>query len=75
MESLRQERKIKMLVEAKLNLDLDDLVSIIKSLSKDDLELLYMKLSGEEKELNERLQDIEQDRVPLLTKTDVFANV
>ena len=64
-----------MLLEAKINLELDQLVNIIKALSSNQIEELVMKLTGEEKELKKRLFDIKSGKAKLLTEEELFADV
>lgn len=63
------------LVEAKIKMDLDDIAYIIKHLSKSEVEMLELKLSGQEKILKKRLDDIEKCKVKTLSQEEVFKNV
>jgi len=64
-----------MKVKLTVNLDMDELIQIIKSLSKEELELLEMKLSGEFDELKERIHDVKEGKVTLLSEGEVFHDV
>ncbi|HNY10634.1 MAG TPA: hypothetical protein PKK26_03485 [Candidatus Wallbacteria bacterium] len=63
-----------MFVETKINLDLDQLVKIIKSLSKKELKTLEEKLFSEEEEteLKRRLSEVKSGKAKLLSKKEVF---
>lgn len=63
------------LIEAKIKMDLDDIAYIIKHLSKSEVEMLELKLSGQEKILKKRLDDIEKCKVKTLSQEEVFKNV
>lgn len=62
-----------MLVEAKINLELDQLVNIIKSLDSRQLEELEMKLTGEDKKLKKRLKEVKSGKAKLLSKDELFS--
>lgn len=61
-----------MIINAKVQLELDDVVKFLKSLSLEDIEALEMKISGQENELKKRAKDIKTKKVKLLTESDVF---
>lgn len=61
-----------MLINAKVQLELDDVAKFLKSLSLDDIEILEMKISGQEKEIKKRIQEIKSGKVTLLTESEVF---
>jgi hypothetical protein len=61
-----------MLINAKVQLELDDVAKFLKSLSLDDLEKLEMKISGQEKEVKKRMSEIKNKKVKLLTESEVF---
>lgn len=49
-----------MLINAKVQLELDDVVKFLKSLSLEDIEALEMKISGQENELKKRDKEIKR---------------
>ncbi|GEM_PF-1116255 len=51
---------------------MEDLAKIISNMSKEDIETLSLVLKGEDKELLERKQDIELDKVRTLSRDEVF---
>ena len=55
-----------------VNLSLEDLVRIIKSMDEEEIETLSLMLSGEDKELLERKRDIETGKVKTLSRKEVF---
>lgn len=61
-----------MLVQAKISLDITQIAEIIQSLSEDEIEELEMILSGEAQELKKRFDEIENKKVKLLTREEVF---
>lgn len=61
-----------MLINAKVQLELDDVVKFLKSLSLEDIEALEMKISGQENELKKRAKDIKTKKVKFLTESEVF---
>lgn len=61
-----------MLINAKVQLELDDVAKFLKSLSLDDLEKLEMKISGQEKEIKKRMSEVKNKKVKLLTESEVF---
>ena len=61
-----------MLINAKIQLELDDVAKFLKSLSLEDVETLELKVSGQELELKKRIRDISQKKVKLLTESEVF---
>ncbi len=63
------------LVETKIKVDLDDIVYIIKHLSKSELETLELKLNGQDKVLKKRYDDIKKNKIKTLTEEEVFKNV
>lgn len=64
-----------MSVQAKISLDMNQLASIIKSLSDEDVEELEMLLSGETKELKKRVSEIKSKKVKLLSREEVFGDL
>ncbi|GMT49941.1 MAG: hypothetical protein IEMM0008_1480 [bacterium] len=64
-----------MKVKMTVNLDMDELAKIIQSLSDEELELLEMKLNGEWDEIKDRVDEIKEGRVILLSEKEVFKNV
>lgn len=60
------------LVETKVKIDLDDIVYIVKNLSKSEKETFLFKLSGEDKILKKRFNDIKKGKVKTLTQEEVF---
>ena len=55
-----------------LDITLDDLVKVIASMEKRDLETLLILVTDEGKELLKRKQDIESKEVKTLSREEVF---
>ena len=64
-----------MAVQTKINLEIDQIANIIKSLSNDDIEELEMLLSGENKEIKKRVSEIKEKKVKLLSRKDIFGDI
>ncbi len=58
--------------EVKINLSIQYLANIIQAMSQPELDTLYLLLTEEGKELLTRKQDVEERRIPLLTREEVF---
>ena len=63
------------LVETKVKIDLDDIVYIVKHLSKAEKETFLLMLSGDDKVLKKRFDEIKKGKVKTLTHEEVFKNV
>jgi len=63
------------LVETKVKIDLDDIVYIVKHLSKSEKETFLLKLSGDDKLLKKRFNEIKKGKVKPLSQEEVFKNV
>jgi ERCC4-related helicase len=61
-----------MFIKANINLDIDQLVDILKSLSESDLEMLELKLTKQSEEILSRFNDIHNKDFKLLTKEEIF---
>ncbi|MEK7434351.1 MAG: hypothetical protein AABZ74_14560 [Cyanobacteriota bacterium] len=64
-----------MAIQTKINLEIDQIANIIKSLSNDDIEELEMLLSGEKKEIKKRISEIKEKKVKLLSRKDIFGDI
>ena len=63
------------LINTNISIDIQELAKVIRSLSKEKLELLEMEISGENKTILKRFNDVKMKRVKLLSKKEVFRNV
>ena len=63
------------LINTNISIDIQELAKVIRSLSKEKLELLEMEISGENKMILKRFNDVKMKRVKLLSKKEVFRNV
>lgn len=63
------------LFETKIKIDLDDIVYIVKHLSKAEKETFLLKLSSDDKILKKRFNEIKKGKVKTLTQEEVFKNV
>lgn len=58
--------------EVMVNLSIQHLAKLIQAMSQQELETLYLMLTDEGKELSKRKQEVEERRIPLLTREEVF---
>ncbi len=58
--------------ELTINIHLNQIVSIINSMGKEELESLVLLLSEDGKELIKRNQDLKERKVQYLTRDEVF---
>ena len=63
------------LINTNISIDIQELAKVIRSLSKEKLELLEMEISGENKTILKRFNDVKMKRVKLLSKKEVFRSV
>jgi ERCC4-related helicase len=59
-------------LKANINLDLDQLIDILKSLSENEVEVIESKLGHQSEEILSRLNDVQNKDFRLLTKAEVF---
>ena len=62
-------------ITANINLKIDDLAKVIANLSKEELKILEIRLSKEDKILKRRLKDVKNKKVRLLSREQVFSNL
>lgn len=58
--------------EVMVNLSIQHLAKLIQAMNQQELDTLYLLLTEEGQELFTRKQDVEERRIPLLTREEVF---
>ncbi len=64
-----------MSVGVMVELKVEDIASSIKKMKREDIEMLLLLLSGENKEISKRLKEIKTGRVKPLTREETFKDV
>ena len=59
-------------LKANINLDLDQLIDILKSLSENEVEVSELKPGHQLEEVLSRLNDVQKKDFKLLTKEEIF---
>jgi hypothetical protein len=58
-----------------VELKVEELANTIRKLSKSDKEMLFLMLSGENREIVRRVKDVKSKKVKPLTREDAFRDV